>query len=40
MNDDVAEQFLAANPNRFAAFAAVALQDVPAAVERTGARYL
>jgi predicted TIM-barrel fold metal-dependent hydrolase len=31
MNDDLAEQFLAAHPNRFAAFAAVALQDVRAA---------
>jgi gamma-resorcylate decarboxylase len=31
MNDDLAAQFLAAHPNRFAAFAAVALQDVRAA---------
>jgi gamma-resorcylate decarboxylase len=31
MNDDLAEQFLAAHPNRFAGFAAVALQDVRAA---------
>jgi gamma-resorcylate decarboxylase len=31
MNDDLAEQFLAARPNQFAAFAAVALQDVRAA---------
>lgn len=31
MNDDLAEQFLAAHPNQFAAFAAVALQDVRAA---------
>jgi gamma-resorcylate decarboxylase len=33
MNDDLAEQFLAAHPNRFAGFAAVALQDVPAACD-------
>jgi predicted TIM-barrel fold metal-dependent hydrolase len=31
MNDDLAEQFLAAHPDRFAGFAAVALQDVRAA---------
>ena len=31
MNDDLAEQVLAAHPNRFADFAAVALQDVRAA---------
>jgi gamma-resorcylate decarboxylase len=31
MNDDLAEQVLAAHPNRFAGFAAVALQDVRAA---------
>jgi gamma-resorcylate decarboxylase len=31
MNDDLAEHFLAAHPNRFADFAAVALQDVRAA---------
>jgi predicted TIM-barrel fold metal-dependent hydrolase len=31
MNDDLAEQVLAAHPNRFAGFAAVALQDVHAA---------
>jgi 2,3-dihydroxybenzoate decarboxylase len=33
MNDDPAEHFLAAHPNRFAAFAAVALQDVRAAAD-------
>ena len=31
MNDDLAEQVLAAHPNPFAGFAAVALQDVRAA---------
>jgi len=31
MNDDLAEQVLAAHPNRFAGFAAVAFQDVRAA---------
>ena len=31
MNDDLAEQVLAAHPNRFAGFATVALQDVRAA---------
>jgi len=31
MNDDLAAQVLAAHPNRFAGFAAVALQDVRAA---------
>jgi gamma-resorcylate decarboxylase len=31
MNDDLVEHFLAAHPNRFAGFAAVALQDVRAA---------
>ena len=31
MNDDLAEQVLAAHPNRFAGFVAVALQDVRAA---------
>jgi gamma-resorcylate decarboxylase len=31
MNDDLAEHFLSAHPNRFAGFAAVALQDVSAA---------
>jgi gamma-resorcylate decarboxylase len=31
MNDDLAEQFLAAHPNRFAGFAAAALQGVRAA---------
>ena len=34
MNDDLAEQFLAAHPNRFAGFAAVALQDVRAAGDK------
>jgi predicted TIM-barrel fold metal-dependent hydrolase len=33
MNDDLAEQVLAAHPSRFAGFAAVALQDVSAAGE-------
>ena len=31
MNDELAKQFLAPHPNRFAGFAAVALQDVRAA---------
>jgi len=31
MNDDLAEQVLAAHPNRFAGFVAVAFQDVRAA---------
>ncbi len=34
MNDDLAEQFLAAHPNRFAGFAAAALQGVRAAGDK------
>jgi len=34
MNDDLAEQVLAAHPNRFAGFAAVALQGVRAAGDK------